>query len=263
LQLPAEESFDIAVPALGEPAVQASASTSALVYATAEGNMPEVKSADLGIESSKLGISIAKANYKPTLSMNYGISTFYSSAQKQHVVGYDGFVTQQIGYAVDPATLVQYPVFTQSRKPIVQNFGFFDQMDESLRRNVGFTLNIPIYNRNQVKSSVANAQIAADRARLNAQITRNTLRQTIEQAYQDMVAAGQTYVSNKKQVEALEETFRVTQERFNLGLANMTDFAVAQNNLNGAKANLVRAKYDYIFKTKIIDFYMGKPVKIE
>jgi outer membrane protein len=266
LQLPPDQAFEVATPAIPEPQAAEALESSMAIFGTAETLMPEIRSADLKAESSLLGIDMAKANHLPTLSLNYGINTFYSSAQKETLLGFNGTVTQLIGYAVlDPTTNATLPVFTETvdrSNPIVGKFGFLDQVKESLRQSVGLTLSIPIYNRGQVSNGVARAQIAHEQAKLSAQIARNTLRQSIEQAYQDVVAARQTFLANKRQVEALEETFRTTQERFNLGVTNITDFTVAQNNLNVAKATLIRAKYDYTFKRKILDFYMGKPVSL-
>lgn len=272
LQLPPNTEFKIAVPNLAAPSTAAIIPSSQEVYGTAETIMPQIQSADIQIKSTQLGIDIAKASYQPSLSLNASINTFYSSAQREFFLGYSGTRQQVIGAVEIPdipgfPSLPSLPVTTlapdPNSEPIVGEFGFFDQLDESLRQSIGLSLNIPIYNRNQVKSSVARAQIANEQARLNAQAERNALRQTIEQAQQDALAAAKTYQANNKQVKALEETYRTTQERFNLGVTNITDFTVAQNNLNVAKANLIRAKYDFIFKREILDFYMGKEIDLK
>lgn len=83
------------------------------------------------------------------------------------------------------------------------------------------------------------------------------LRQTIERAYSDALAAAKNYEAAQAQVEAMKEVFRVTEERYAMGAANSVDFNLASNNLNRAKSDLVRAKYEYIFKTKLLDFYQG------
>lgn len=267
LQLPADGDFQIVIPAVSDPNTATALAQPASIYSMAESTQPQVKNADLQAESAELGIEIAKANYKPTLSIGYSMNTGYSSAQKELFLGYSNTVieTSNTAFVQDGSTILPLQVVVQDTDsdPIVQKFGFGRQLDESVRGFAGLTLSVPIYNRNQVKNAVANATIQRERARLNAQTVRNDLRQTIEQAYQDALAAGKTYESNKKQVEALEETFRMTQERFNLGVSNITDFNVAQNNLNVAKSNLIRAKYDYILKSKVLDFYMGKGITLE
>ena len=272
LQLPASEEFSVATPDLSNPSTDQLLPSSREVYGTAETIMPEVRAADTRIESTQLGIDVAKANYLPSLSLSAGVNTFYSSAQEEVLLGYSETTEQVIGLVDLPSVpnfpdLPSLPVTAQvpdrDSEPLVEEFGLLDQFEESLRRSIGLTLNIPIYNRNQAKSSVARARIANEQARLNAQITRNNLRQTIEQARQDALSAAKTYESNRKQVKALEETFRTTQERFNLGVTDITDFTVVQNNLNAARTNLLRAKYDFIFKRKVLDFYMGKAITLD
>ena len=83
----------------------------------------------------------------------------------------------------------------------------------------------------------------------------------IESAYNDAVASARSYEASLKQVEALEESFRATEKRYQNGVVNFVDFQIADNNLFQARSNLVRNKYDYIFKVKILDFYQGKPLE--
>ena len=84
--------------------------------------------------------------------------------------------------------------------------------------------------------------------------------QTIEQAYNNVVASSKAYESSIQQVEAREESFRVIKQRYDLGAVNFVDYQVAENDLFQAKSDLLRAKYDYIFRLKILDFYQGKPL---
>ena len=89
------------------------------------------------------------------------------------------------------------------------------------------------------------------------------MRQSIETAYSDANAALKTYQAAMEQVAALEETFRATEKRYENKVSNFTEYQVANNNYNVAKSDLARAKYDYIFKLKILDFYLGNPLTLE
>ncbi|MEP2347355.1 MAG: TolC family protein, partial [Algoriphagus sp.] len=107
------------------------------------------------------------------------------------------------------------------------------------------------------------------RARVQQQISEvaaleveNQLRNEIETAYNSALAAQLTYESSLIQVSSLEETFRISQQRFDLGAINSVDFQVAQNNLFNAQANLLNAKYTYIFRVKVLDFYLGNPINL-
>jgi outer membrane protein len=94
------------------------------------------------------------------------------------------------------------------------------------------------------------------------ELKKNELRKSIEQKYHDAIAAYKTYNANKISVESLKESFKYTEEKFSVGMVNSLDFSMAKMKLTQAQSNLLRAKYDYIFKTKILDFYMGVPIKL-
>jgi len=280
LQMDESTEFDIVIPELPEPDENFSFEDPATIFSVAETTQPNVKSADIAVQSAELGIDIAQANYYPTLSLNANLNTFYSSAQDIQLVDRvpsDETTTQSLGL-VDVSFLQPFngllpdgitlppsiPLQTEVPElvPVFEDFGFWNQLDESLRQNIGVTLTIPIYNRNQAKTSFENARIQRERARINAQSTRNQLRFNIEQAYQNVVAAAKTYASNKVRVNALQETFRVTQAQLARGLSNSTDLTIANNNLVNAQTDLLRSKYDYVFRQKILDFYMGKELKL-
>lgn len=264
LQLPAEDSLKISKPELPELSDQVLIPAPQEVYQIAEGNQPNVKSADLNIESAALAIDIAEGSRYPTVSLNGSAFTGYSSAQEQFFQGDGTFrnVTVPIGYlASDPSQLV----LSEQEVPNgeIVDFDFTRQLQEAFRQNIGVSVQIPIFNRYQVEASVQNAKINLERSRLNAEIIRNQLRQTIEQAYADVRAAKATYTATEERVRALQETLAVTERRFRAGASNAVDYNLAQNQLNAAQTDLLRAKYDFIFRQKILDFYQGKEITLE
>jgi len=270
LQLPGETAFEIAAPELADPPEDALVPDSEEIIGTAESILPEMKSAELTIKSSNLGIDLAKAGYYPRLTLNAGINTFFSSAQEtQARREEDGTVTRAIGYIVnpDPSNGLPETVPVLSDVPnttvVFEDFGFWQQLEESRRSSIGVSLSIPIYNRHQVRTQVANAEINYERARLNAERVRNQIRQNVENARLDAYAAAESFNASKLRYESLKETFRVTEQQYKLGATDITAFTLAQNNLFAAEADLARAKFDYIFKMKILDFYLGKPITLE
>jgi outer membrane protein len=94
-------------------------------------------------------------------------------------------------------------------------------------------------------------------------LEKNNLRKRIEQAYTDAIAAYKTYQARKKSVESLRESFKYAQEKLNVGMLNSTDYNVAKIQLSNAESDLASAKFDYIFKTKILDFYLGKEITLK
>jgi outer membrane protein len=126
---------------------------------------------------------------------------------------------------------------------------------------VGFQLQIPIFNQWTTRASVQRAAIQSELARINEIEVQNTLRQTIETAYNDANAASKTYAANLKQVNAREEAYRMVLQRFELGAANFVEKQIAENDLYQSRSDLTRAKYNFIFRKKILDFYQGKQIE--
>ena len=91
---------------------------------------------------------------------------------------------------------------------------------------------------------------------------KQTLYQTIQQAQADAIASLEQYKSNQEAVVSMEESFRYTQQRFDVGMVNSVDYNLAKNNLTNAQSEFIRSKYNYIFRTKILDFYMGIPITL-
>ena len=228
LRLPAEESVSIVDPELELEFAEVFPVSAEEIYEVAENTQPAINAVDAWIESSEFGLRAAKGALYPSLSAQGDVYSSYSNTAN-----------------------------------LPADFSYFDQLDLTLRRSVSVRLNIPIFNGLSARSTVSRARIAQDRAQLQAQIARQELRETIELAVQDVKAAALTYRSTLNQVKSLEEAFRSAEQRFNLGAANAVDYNIAKTNLDVARSNLIRAKYDYIFKTEILDFYLNEPLSFE
>lgn len=263
LQLPAGQPLNIVDPELELENVQEYPVSAAEVYDIAEDTQPVINAVDARIVSSEYGLRAAKGSMLPSISAQGGVSTAYSSAAPE-VLPAEGSEMEDIqvpiGFYLDQDNAPQ-PVYTVQERPIeFQENTYFNQLDFNLRRFVSVNLNIPLFNGFRTRAAVSQARISQDRAQLQAQIARQQLRQTIEQAAQDVKAAALTFRSNQNLVRSQREAFRSAEQRFNLGAANAVDYNIAKTNLDVAESNLIRAKYDYIFKTKILDFYLNKPL---
>jgi outer membrane protein len=258
--IPASENIDIVIPQI-EPDDADLDFTSQEVYEEAVNFMPEIKSAKLGLESAQVGVKIAQAGALPTLSLGGSFSTNYSDAFVRAVYGDDVTYVDQTVF-IDGATTPVTVSFPQVI-PTFEDVPFSDQVNENLSRSLGLNLSIPVFNRFNVKNNVQRSKIQLQQAEITSQERQNTLRQQIESAYNDAQAALKTYQASDKQVKALEETFRAIENQYNLGAANFTDYQVASNNMYRAKSDFVRAKYDFIFKQKILDFYRGNTLTID
>ncbi len=272
LQIPDNQTLEIVVPEVDVPEESLLPASADAVYEQAVSTLPAIQSADLQIVSARYNVSIAKADFYPSLSLFAGLNSNYSSLAPPviPVPGTDNITTLvpvEGNFAVAPTGVAgipegtQFPVFANQTIPSeFTNNTYLNQLDYNLRRFVGINLSIPIFNNWRTKSSVANAQINLDRAQLNALDQRNQLRQQIEQAFQDAKAAAKSYDANLRQVESLQQAFKNTEFRYQAGGIDALIFNQAKNDLNTAESNLVRAKYQYIFSLKLLDFYQNKPL---
>lgn len=233
------------------------------VYDIARQNMPEIKAANFRVESSYYAVKAARGNLVPRLSMFAGLGSNYSSASDTRrfiASGEDPVMReQQIGYLQGTNT----PVMTlvpEVPGRYVDSWSLRDQLQDNIQRSLGFSLSIPILNNFQSRSNVQRSIIQRDIAEISAKEVDNTLRQNVENAYNDAVAAAKTYNAAMRQVAAREEAFRMVSQRRDAGAATVFEYQISENDLYQAKSDLTRAKYDFIFRKKLLDFYQGKPL---
>jgi len=260
LQIPANQPFDIEQPELPEPNEGELMESSTNVYQYALQNQPVIKAAEYRKESAIRGVGVARSGYYPSLSLNAGISTNYSDAAPEQfpVLGSENMtITRPIGVVENTGDVV----ITQQEVPseFTENT-YLNQLDFNQRRFVGLSLNIPIFNRFQVKNNVQQAIISHKRSEYQLISAKNQLQQTIEQAYLDVKAAAKSYEALKNSFEASELSFRNAEQRLELGATDAVEFTQIKNDFERVKSDLIRAKYDYIFKLKVLDFYQGKPL---
>ncbi len=266
LQIPATEAFDIVKPEIDPEQFAMVPYPVDEVYQRALTTQPEIKSSDLKIESADYGVRLARGAHIPVLSVNGQMFTNYSSVQdRERIVADDAGGTpvtippSPIGMLNQDPTQVVYSfprtIYTKSDYP------YTSQWLDNRSWSVGLNIGIPVFNGYITKTNIQRAKIMKENAEINAENTRNVLRQTIERAYNDAEAAAKIYQAALRQVDALQESFRATERSYNLGAKSFVDYQVASSNLFRAKSDLTRAKFDYIFKLKILDFYLGNPLK--
>ena len=238
MDIPADTDFEIVVPELNMELTLELLNV-ANVYEFALVNQPAIKSSELDVESAYKDIAIAKGRLVPTIGLGTGWSTNYSDQAKK-AAGFNPADTSIIWEGI--------------------NFG--DQFKDHQSRYLGVSLNIPIFNGYQATSNVSRAKINAANAEFALQLQKNSLRKVIEQSWSDAKAANKSFSATQKSLSSFEESFRYTEQKFNVGLSNTIDYNVAKSQLTSAESELIRAKYDYIFKVKILDFYMGKPLTL-
>lgn len=265
LQIPASTPFDVAVPDLNIEDLVLDQNRDE-IYQIAHGTLPEVRAAKLRVESADYALRATKGNLYPRLSLSGSINTNYSSASDRERFITDGgdptITFPQIGVVGGPGGT---PVYTNEPVTVpsgeyVDGYGRADQLKDNIFRQVSLGLTIPIFNGFQSRAAYQRSIINRQLAEISEKEIDNTLRQNVETSYNEALAASKTYTSTQKQVLAREEAFRMTKQRFDLGAVPYVEYQVAENDLFQAKSDLVRAKYDFILKKKVLDFYQGKPL---
>lgn len=263
MNLPMEGSFEVKSVNVDNLTVTPVAETTTQIYQTAEGTQASVKSADKTIEGNEIGIELAKSGLYPTLTLNGSLFSGYSSATPSptppQVIGTSQRTVGYLNNDLSQPVIATIPTFTQEKVP----YTFFSQINDNFRQQISLQLTVPIFNAKQARTQIENAKLTKQNSELQAKQVRNQLRQTIEQAYIDAQNALQTYKTRQEQVTALTNSFDVTEKRYQAGASNVVDYNIAKNNLDNAKSDLVRAKYDYVFRKKVLDFYMNKPLTMD
>lgn len=222
MELPVDSGFEISTPNLDSLLVQPVTPDAGSVYNLALGIKPRVRSAELNKESSYLGVKIARAGYLPSLTAAIGITSGYSS--------------------------------------LTTGAAYTGQLKDKVSPSLGFSLNIPIFQKKQVKTSVSLANLAVLNAELDELDTKNQLRKEIEQACVDVTTAQSDYLASSEQMQSSRESYQVTNEKFEVGLLNSVDFLVQKNNLITSESKLLQSKFKLIFSYKVLDFYKGIPL---
>lgn len=261
LNIPTTEEFQVEIPNIPDPEENPVIVDGSQVYDVALQTLPAIKAADLRLRSAETGLSVAKGAYYPRLSLFAGAGSRYASTSRR-LVDVEQVVVGRFPQVVysskdGPATQTLWFDNVETRR-IDEYYGMFRQWDDNLNTQVGLSLQVPILNGFQVRTNVQRAKLQQQNAQLNADIAKNNLRQTIEQAYVDAVAAQRRYTSARQQVNASEKNFRNAELRLQGGVINTVDFNVVANTYRSAQSSLIQAKYDYTFKLKVLDFYQGK-----
>jgi outer membrane protein len=261
LLLPAGQEFTIQVPEISVEDISMAGYSALEVYEIAAQTQPVMKSADLRVQSSDIGVRIARGGQSPILSLSANVFTNYSNAAQGRAIEGEVFeIERTIGHLKDDPT---QKVVTILQIPMTDpNYTPFEQFGDNLSKSLTLNLSVPIFNNYRVKSNIQRASIARDEAIISRREVNQQLIQAIERAYNDALAASKTYYASLKQVDALEESYRSVERRYNLGAVNFVSYQVAQNNLFNARYELLRSKYDYLFRIKVLDFYMGNPLSL-
>lgn len=197
------------------------------IFESAQQSMPQIAASTLRVSSAERSLKSAKGGLFPSLSLSASYGTNY-----YHLNG-------------------RYP-----------NLPFDSQFKNFAAASVSLKLSIPIFNGWLVRNNIVTERIALDKSKLSLENAKNVLYKEIQQAYSDAIAAQKKFKATQKSLIALTEAFRYTEQKFSVGLVNSVDYTTAKTKLAVAETELLQAKYTFIFKSKILEFYKGIPLSL-
>ena len=228
------------------------------IVAKAKKERIELKIARTNLELAEKDVTIAKGAYQPSLTGFYSFSSRVSYADRVTSYNIDSSnPTAPIGYVDGTNQLVLQPNYIPTLgKPLP----FFDQFSNNKGHNFGVQLNIPILNGLATRNNVARSKIAVERSKTTLQQTEQDLERNVYTAITNAKGALNSYEASVSALEARKEALNYAKEKYAVGMMNSFDYNQSQILFSTAQSEVLRTKYDYIFKVKIVEFYFGIPI---
>ena len=224
MELPVDANFAISSPNIDSLLVNTDRPDVQAIYNLALGIKPEIKNAELNKQSAEYDVKIAQADRMPSISMNTGLSSGFSS--------------------------------------LTTGTGYFTQLQNKVNPAIGISMSIPIFQKKQLKTNISLAKIGISDAELTFTNTKNLLRKEIEQACLDVETAKSGYAASIEQMQSSKESYDVTDEKLKVGLLNSADFLIQKTNMITSESKLLQSKFKLIFSYKVVDFYKGIPLAL-
>lgn len=247
----ADEGYDLVLNEISEKPVSE-------IIASAEENRSEVKIAEQSVALAEKDLQIAKSGYLPTVSAFFGYNTRYTNATsfEQFIDPENPTTTQPIGVVQDTGQLV-VGEFPNTSARLVGALPFGEQIYLNDGISYGLQLNIPIFNGFSVKSNVMRNKVNVERAKYQLEQAKLDLESNVYQAYVDAKGSLKAYEAAQKALISQELAYQYAKDRYDVGLTNAFDFSQSKLRYDTATISLNQAKYDYIFKLKVLELFFG------
>lgn len=237
LELDSADDFKIVIPEITDISEENLLETVEQIFPEALQILPQIKAADYNLKSAEKSLDISKGSRLPQISVTGQYGSGYSDSRQRLIPG-------------------------SGPLPLYEDYPFMDQLSDYRSLSFYTTLRIPIFNNFSAKNNIKNARINVQNSNLEVENQKNILYKEIQQSYADAFAALKQFRASEKALVSMEEAFKYTREKYEVGLLNAVDFNIAQSQLVLTQSELLRSKYDYIFKTSILSFYRGIPISI-
>lgn len=230
MEIPVIDSFEIEKLNFGEP-TELILQSHQDIFRKALAVQPQITGAYIRTNNALLGIKISEGARWPRLNLSGNVNSNFAGSSRS-------------GGSVNSGQQ-----------------GFFPQLWNNLGGSLGLGLSIPIYSNRSIKSNIEKATINAMSAKLDEQNTKNQLRKSIEQACTDLRSSMNKFFATKEQYNSSMVSYKNMETKYNVGMMTAIDYLIEKNNFIQAESKLIQSKYEYIFNSRILDFYQGKPIK--
>ena len=251
-----DEHFDVVTPEITNLSLDMMPSSSQGLVINAIENFPEIKALDQELLSANYGLKIAEGGRYPSLFLRYSLGTGYSGARKM------GVDPQLLSFPIGvlPSSGETILSFAQTQFSSFETQPFGDQLNENINHSLMLSLSIPVFNGWSTQNNIERAKLNAVSTDYRMQEAKQKLQQDVEKAWLDAKAAWKNFESAQKSVQAAEKAFDYAQVKFDQGVINLVEYNLSRTQLDNMYAQLIRNKFEYVFKVKVLEFYQGKPI---
>lgn len=240
LQIRDYENFDVSDETFEIPVSDILNNSPSTIFAKALEFRNDIKLSKTNIELAEKDLAISKGALMPTIGAFFNYNTRYSDVAQ-----------------------IPGPPITEGGPPVFFTPTFKDQLWIFDGISYGVQMNIPIFNGFSVRNGIQRSEIAVEQQKLQFEQEKLDLENTVNQAYVNVNTFYESYAAAEKTLDARRLAYQYAKERFDAGLLNAFDFTQTQARVDNAEADVVRTKYDYIFRLKILEFYFGVPMSLD
>lgn len=246
------ENFDLAEEEFDIPFSNVLEQTPKAIYEKAVTQRNDIKLGLTNLAIAEKDIDLAKGTRMPTLTAFYNYNTRISYSDRFIETG--NFIQTPIGIVQDNGAVVvsQFP-----EREVAGPLSFGTQFGQNDGHSFGLSLNIPVFNGFATQNNIKRRKVNLNRIENQLAQTKLDLENTINQAFNDAKGAYKFYDASDKTLRAREQAFEIAKQRFEAGVMNSFDYVQARQRYQIAASDIIRAKFDYIFKLKVLEFYFG------
>jgi len=255
LELDSTAGFEIEVPVVEDPTEMNILDSVNSIYEKSL-SLPQIKMQEYRLKSSEKSLAIAYGGLSPRLYLQGSYGTGYSNNRYKYATSPGNPV--EVGYVGSSGDAVFAPSTTTTQSPYL----FTDQFVDNRSLSIVIGIQIPLFNNFTVKNNITQSRISVDNSQYTLELSKRQLYKDIQQARNSAESALAKFKASQKAEEAQKESFSYTQQKFDLGLVNSVDYNTAKNQLTKVQSDKVQAKFDFLFRINILNYYMGIPFKL-